>query len=388
MKKIILFICVLSIFTSCQEELSIDNLLLKVDTNLNKLETINYNIDFEYTGEQAISFNGNSSLRSVPSDPLNLYHKVICTSRKGGQVYNGENLLIYNEKDSISTVYNILIDGYERARGTYFNALIVDFVFKKDFFTEFKKKALKVNSTLKVELYNDIPVYKVVFFEKDTDGATNIETTYFFRKSDFFPLGYKTQALANGEIPVGQSYSLTNIKKNIILDESTFNLENNILYTDKVHYSKAINSEDKPTLAKGTLAPNFKVLLTNDSQFELHKNKGKIVVLDFWFSSCVPCLKVMPELNKIAEKYDSSEVEIIGINPYNSKEKTLKTLNRKAPNLHSSFKSGDIVADYNVYLYPTIYFIDKNGKVAEVHSGEDENFYDEVVGIIESIKSK
>lgn len=383
---IILLVYTVMLLTSCEEELTVDDIILKADTNLNELETINYNIDFSYTGEQTINFSGKSSLKSVPNDSLNLYHNIICTSRKGGQVYNGENLLIYNQKDSTSTVYNIQIEGYRRARGTYFNALIADFVFKKDFFSELQKKALNINSTLKEEIYNGVPVYKIVFNEKDTYRITNIETAYFFRKSDFFPIGYKTKGLANGEIPFGKSYSLSNIKINLPLNEEVFSLENNVINPEKVKYSKS-NEANKPPLTKGTLAPNFKVLLTNHDEFELHKNKGKIVLIDFWFSSCVPCLKVMPQLNKIAQKYDSTEVKIIGINPYDTKERAIKTLNRKAPNLHSAYESADIATDYNVYLYPTLYFIDKKGEVFTSHSGSGENFYDEVIEIIESIRT-
>ncbi len=40
---------------------------------------------------------------------------------------------------------------------------------------------------------------------------------------------------------------------------------------------------------------------------------GKIVVLNFWFTSCPPCLKEIPELNKIVAEYKGKDVVFLGL---------------------------------------------------------------------------
>ena len=41
---------------------------------------------------------------------------------------------------------------------------------------------------------------------------------------------------------------------------------------------------------------------------------GKIVVMNFWFSNCLPCLKEIPELNEIVAEYkDNKDVVFLGL---------------------------------------------------------------------------
>ena len=40
---------------------------------------------------------------------------------------------------------------------------------------------------------------------------------------------------------------------------------------------------------------------------------GKVTVLDFWSSSCEPCIKAMPELERIWQGVDQNSVQIIGV---------------------------------------------------------------------------
>lgn len=39
---------------------------------------------------------------------------------------------------------------------------------------------------------------------------------------------------------------------------------------------------------------------------------GKIVVLNFWYTSCPPCLKEIPELNKLVDEYKDKDVVFLG----------------------------------------------------------------------------
>jgi len=56
--------------------------------------------------------------------------------------------------------------------------------------------------------------------------------------------------------------------------------------------------------AKGkTPAPLFEVTSLKGKTFKLEELKGKYVVLNFWFIHCAPCIKEIPQLNKLVTAY-------------------------------------------------------------------------------------
>jgi peroxiredoxin len=51
------------------------------------------------------------------------------------------------------------------------------------------------------------------------------------------------------------------------------------------------------------LASLFDVTSLNGKSFKLEELKGKYVVLNFWFINCIPCVKEIPQLNKLVTAY-------------------------------------------------------------------------------------
>lgn len=58
-----------------------------------------------------------------------------------------------------------------------------------------------------------------------------------------------------------------------------------------------------------------KVEVIDDAGFSklIKERKGKILLLNFWATWCIPCRDEFPDLVKIANKYQSQNVEVIGI---------------------------------------------------------------------------
>lgn len=59
--------------------------------------------------------------------------------------------------------------------------------------------------------------------------------------------------------------------------------------------------------------PDFKGLTINKKTFSRAILKNQVVVINFWFENCPPCLAEMPELNKLAKAYRQKGVRFIGI---------------------------------------------------------------------------
>ncbi|MCB2207298.1 MAG: TlpA family protein disulfide reductase [Bacteroidetes bacterium] len=116
---------------------------------------------------------------------------------------------------------------------------------------------------------------------------------------------------------------------------------------------------------------NLKLRNEHDSTFYLGDLKGKIVVLDFWSTSCAICLKQFPEFDKLYNYYKfSSEVEFYAVNlshkgqtsdeikkvitNYNYSFPTLFTSNEEAKQIKSIFQFNAV---------PTLIIMGKDGRV-------------------------
>jgi len=69
------------------------------------------------------------------------------------------------------------------------------------------------------------------------------------------------------------------------------------------------------TIANATEAPHFNLAAPNGERVDLSKllQKGP-VLLDFWATWCKPCIKGMPKLDQIHQKYKDKGLTVIGIN--------------------------------------------------------------------------
>jgi thiol-disulfide isomerase/thioredoxin len=65
------------------------------------------------------------------------------------------------------------------------------------------------------------------------------------------------------------------------------------------------------------------------NNYSLDELKGKVIVINFWFVECKPCVMEMPELNKLVEKHKNKEVVFLGF-ANNDKPKIEKFLKTKS----------------------------------------------------------
>ena len=122
---------------------------------------------------------------------------------------------------------------------------------------------------------------------------------------------------------------------------------------------------------------------TAESQFDLTEFKGKVVVLDFWASWCVPCRRSFPWMNSIQEKYSDSGLVIIGVNMDSDASDAVNFL-QEYP---AEFKiindpDGDLAREYEVIAMPSSYVFDRNGALVTRHLGFKVKRQDEYEAIL------
>ena len=115
----------------------------------------------------------------------------------------------------------------------------------------------------------------------------------------------------------------------------------------------------------GDVAPDFSLKNLKGDSVNLKDFSGKkIVILDFWASWCYPCVKAIPELNRIQKNYAEKDVQVLGINLRESHAKVIAFKKRnmaKYPTLLDLKAS--VANNYRVRGIPNIILIDKDGVV-------------------------
>ncbi|QIP13851.1 TlpA family protein disulfide reductase [Spirosoma aureum] len=84
-------------------------------------------------------------------------------------------------------------------------------------------------------------------------------------------------------------------------------------------------------------APDFRLTDLHGNRLSLRALRGKLVVLNFWFTSCAPCIQEKPELNKLKRAYHPNDVVFLAL----------------------TFNNGDQVRTFlktHLRLYPTTRF--------------------------------
>lgn len=122
----------------------------------------------------------------------------------------------------------------------------------------------------------------------------------------------------------------------------------------------------------GAPAPDFQATTLDNKIIELSKLKGQVVVLNFWFTRCQPCIEEMPGLNKLVEFYASKKVAFISFT-YDSTAKVMEFLKQNPFNFQI-VANNDEVRRNNFKLFsawPYTIIIGKEGKILFMKAGSE-----------------
>jgi thiol-disulfide isomerase/thioredoxin len=116
----------------------------------------------------------------------------------------------------------------------------------------------------------------------------------------------------------------------------------------------------------GQSAPALQATTLDGQSFSLSQYLGKVVVLDFWKTTCGPCLRAIPKVSALRSAYPEAQVAIIGINCDESIS-ALQAYSRRQPHpwpqIHSGSQRANPLSLYGVSLLPTFVVIDQTGRI-------------------------
>lgn len=103
--------------------------------------------------------------------------------------------------------------------------------------------------------------------------------------------------------------------------------------------------------------------------------KGEVVLLEFWFRNCGPCIKAIPSINMLHKNYANKGLKVFGVEFKENENSltSLKAYKSKIEMNYPSFYNGNTLAkSLKVTAAPTIVIMDKKGNIIYNEMGYDE----------------
>lgn len=133
-----------------------------------------------------------------------------------------------------------------------------------------------------------------------------------------------------------------------------------------------------------TAGVQLDVASLEDVQKFVADQKGKVVVLDLWSSSCTPCIRELPGLAKLRQEHPDDVVTVsLNLDFYGSEPpeklrdpaaKILAENGAAAKNFLSSTKDEDIYKQLNVAAVPVVFVYGRDGKLAKRFDNEKNEY--------------
>ena len=120
----------------------------------------------------------------------------------------------------------------------------------------------------------------------------------------------------------------------------------------------------------GDSAPGFTLVTDDGRSVSESEFGGKVLVLNFWATWCVPCVEELPSLNQFQKELASSGVVVLGVSVDRNEKAYRQFLKRAGVNFRTSRDpEANVSSRYGTFKYPETYVIDRNGKVVQKHIG-------------------
>lgn len=121
---------------------------------------------------------------------------------------------------------------------------------------------------------------------------------------------------------------------------------------------------------KNKALPSFQLKSLEGEIIDNKALQGKVVMINFWSTTCGPCIQEMPELNKLKKQYK----EVVFLAPAPEDIATVKKILAKYPfDFIILTDAKKLFKEWGVDGYPKNFFVDREGIIREVREGTPMN---------------
>jgi thiol-disulfide isomerase/thioredoxin len=127
----------------------------------------------------------------------------------------------------------------------------------------------------------------------------------------------------------------------------------------------------------------------NSEPLKLKELRGRVVLIEFWTFGCYNCRNTLPFIKGWHDRYRERGLTVIGVHsPEFDEEREIEKVRSEVGSLGIHYP---VVTDndyatwkaYNVEAWPTMFLLDKQGRIRWKHVGEGD--YDEAERLIQQL---
>lgn len=150
-------------------------------------------------------------------------------------------------------------------------------------------------------------------------------------------------------------------------------------------------------LSPGNIAPDFELVDRHGNKVTKRDLGNKVVLMDFWFTGCAPCAKLVKTLKQVEEKFhEHPGVVFVNISIDRNKSTWMESLNEKRYTTGSGiclYTEGkgtghDMISSYQVKGFPRLVLLDKKGKIVMAMPPDPRPNDENVTELIEQINAQ
>jgi peroxiredoxin len=138
--------------------------------------------------------------------------------------------------------------------------------------------------------------------------------------------------------------------------------------------SAGIYAKAQPKI--GTVAPDIQLVSNNGDQISLYSLRGKVVLVDFWASWCMPCRKSNRSIVPVYNRFKNKGFEIYGISLDQDTASWRKAVNTDRISWlqfnDRTDGAANTAAIWRVEFLPTSFLLNKKGEIVSVDPGAAE----------------
>lgn len=114
--------------------------------------------------------------------------------------------------------------------------------------------------------------------------------------------------------------------------------------------------------------------------------RGRVVLVNFWATWCPPCVKEMPSMQRLQEKFAKRPFSILAVNMGETEDDVQAFLKRVPVDFTIIMdRDGATLKAWKVFAFPTSFIVDRDGKIRLAVFGEVDWEAPEVVAKIEKL---